>query len=234
MKIAIMQPYFFPYLGYFSLIKHTDKFIVFDPVQFIRHGWIERNRILKPAEGWQYIAVPLEKHSREIIIKDIKIRVKEEWEEKIFRQLLHYKKAPHFSEVFNLISTAINIPTDSIVKLNTNILTMICRYLNVPFKATIYSEMNLVIDPIKNAGHWALNICKALGGNEYINPIGGVEIFDRSEFEEMGINLKFINLKLGPYNQNRNNFEQGLSIIDVMMFNSVDQIEKMLNNYEFV
>lgn len=93
MKLGIMQPYFFPYLGYFSLIKHTDRFILFDTVQFIRHGWIERNRILKPNEGWQYIQVPLIKDKgRDTVIKDVKIRNTENWQQKIIAQLQHYKK----------------------------------------------------------------------------------------------------------------------------------------------
>ena len=74
MKLAIMQPYFFPYLGYLSLIKNTDRFILFDTVQFIRHGWIERNRVLKQGDGWQYISIPLEKHEQTTLIKDIKIK----------------------------------------------------------------------------------------------------------------------------------------------------------------
>ena len=91
MKVAIMQPYFFPYLGYFGLINHTEKFILFDTVQFIRHGWIERNRILKPMEDWQYIAVPLKKHSQKTLIKDIEINNSIDWKNKIFAQLTHYK-----------------------------------------------------------------------------------------------------------------------------------------------
>ncbi len=81
MRLAVMQPYFFPYLGYFALIKKSDHFVIFDTPQFIRHGWIERNRILKPVEGWQYIKVPLVKHSRETAIKDIVIRNSENWKD---------------------------------------------------------------------------------------------------------------------------------------------------------
>ena len=97
MKLAIMQPYFSPYLGYFSLIKHTDNFILLDTVQFIRHGWIERNRILKPGwDTWQYIKVPLEKHSKNSIIKDIRIKTNQDWKRKLISQLVHYKKRAPF------------------------------------------------------------------------------------------------------------------------------------------
>jgi hypothetical protein len=123
-----MQPYFFPYLGYFSLIQNTDKWIVFDEVQFIRHGWIERNRILKPGDGWQYISVPLEKHSRETLIKEIKIRNSEDWKGKILRQLEHYKKiAPYYSDVIEFLNIVFKIETTNIVKLNTHLFSDLFR-----------------------------------------------------------------------------------------------------------
>lgn len=229
-----MQPYFFPYLGYFSLIRHADQWIVFDPVQFIRHGWIERNRVLKPGEGWQYIAVPLKKYSRETMIKDIRIRVEEDWKEKIFRQLMHYKKAPYFADVIEVIHSGLDIETDSIVHLDTNILATTCAYLGIPFNAVIFSEMNLVIEPVNHPGQWALNISKAMGASEYINPYGGIEIFRKDEFDAAAISLRFMKPGLRPYSQRRNSFEQGLSIIDVMMFNSVSDIGEMLNEYDYV
>ena len=97
MRLGIMQPYFMPYLGYFSLIKNTDEFILFDTVQFIRHGWIERNRILKPSGGWQYFQVPIIKENgRETVIKNVRINNSENWKSKILAQLQHYKKkAPY-------------------------------------------------------------------------------------------------------------------------------------------
>ena len=102
MKLGIMQPYFFPYIGYISLVKHTDEFILFDTVQFIKHGWIERNRILKPTGGWQYISVPLEKHSLSTLIMDTKIRNNDDWKAKILNQLVHYKRrAPYKKETIS-------------------------------------------------------------------------------------------------------------------------------------
>ena len=96
MRLGIMQPYFFPYIGYMSLIKNTDLFILFDDVQFIRHGWIERNRILKPSGGWQYIAVPLEKHHRDTLIKEIRINADKvkftgnKWNDKVYLRYTGY------------------------------------------------------------------------------------------------------------------------------------------------
>ena len=105
MRLAIMQPYFFPYLGYFSLIKNTDHLILLDEVQFIRHGWIERNRMLKENDGWLYIQVPIKKDKgRNTLIKNIEVNNSLPWKEKILSQVRHYKNiAPNYSVVFNLM-----------------------------------------------------------------------------------------------------------------------------------
>lgn len=237
-KIGIMQPYFFPYLGYFSLIKHTDEFILFDSVQFIRHGWIERNRILKPNEGWQYIAVPLQKHNLSTIIQDIKINNNEDWRTKIFAQLEHYKKkSPFYNETIDVVKKALSLPPTSITELNFQILQTVCEYLDIPFNCQIFSKMDLQIEPALDADEWALNICKALGYiDEYWNPPGGMEFFDRSKYEQAGIKLVFQKPILEFYSQRRGpeNFENGLSIIDIMMFNSPEKINEMLDQYELL
>lgn len=238
MKIAIMQPYFFPYLGYISLIKNTDKFIFFDVVQFIRHGWIERNRILKPDSGWQYISVPLEKHSLETKIADIKINNTENWRERILAQLTHYKKgASFYYKTIDVVKKGLDIETDSVVKLNANILSCIFEYLELPFNYEIFSEMNLEIAPVNAPDEWALNICKSLGNvDEYWNPPGGVEFFDCEKYTKNGIKICFEKVNFKPYRQKSDSagFESGLSIIDVMMFNSPQQIREMLDDYELI
>lgn len=235
MKLGIMQPYFFPYLGYFSLIKGTDQFILFDSVQFIRHGWIERNRVLKPSEGWQYLGVPLEKKGLTTSIMETRIRNDEDWRGKIVRQLEHYKKrSPFYNETISVVNSALDIDTDSIVLLNAHIMRKICGYLGMPLNLGIYSEMKLVIEDVAGPGDWARNISKALGANEYWNPIGGTEIFDRTSFTDAGIALRFLKHNLKPYSQRREIFEPGLSMIDVMMFNSPATISQMLDDYELV
>jgi len=236
MKLAIMQPYFLPYLGYFSLIKHTDEFILFDTVQFIRHGWIERNRILKPSNGWQYIMVPLKKHSRETLIKDIEINNDQQWKEKILAQLQHYKKqAPYFSNVIDILNEIFSKEYATIVDLNLASLKTVCNYLGINTPIQVFSLMNIDIEPANAPDEWALNICKALGNvDEYWNPPGGQSFFNKKKYENADINLKFHSAILTDYDQKRNVFEPGLSIIDVMMFNSVEEINKMLDNYELI
>jgi hypothetical protein len=236
MKVGIMQPYFLPYLGYFSLIKHTDKFILFDEVQFIKHGWIERNRILKPQSGWQYIAVPLVKHSRDIKIKDIQINNTNDWRKTIFAQLEHYKKrAPYYNNTINILNEALDINTDSIVKVNENTLKAVCNYLGINLNVEVFSEMNLIIDEVNAPDEWALNICKSMGDvDEYWNPEGGLEFFDCKKYENEGIKINFLKMNLQKYPQRRTEFEAGLSIIDIMMFNEPGKINEMLDDFNLI
>ena len=232
-----MQPYFFPYIGYFSLIENTDKFILLDSVQFIRHGWIERNRILKPNESWQYINIPLEKYSQTTKIKDIKINNSTEWNAKMLSQLQHYKKkAPYFHTTMNFLKEVLlETKYESITSFNLLSLKRTCEYLEINTNIELFSEMNLSIEQVNAPDEWALNICKAIKDtNEYWNPIGGTTFFDKKKYEMNNLSLKFIDIKLEEYNQHRNTFEPGLSIIDVMMFNSKEEIKEMLNSYSLV
>lgn len=231
-----MQPYFFPYVGYFSLIKHTDKFILFDPVQFIRHGWIERNRTLKQNEGWQYIQAPLVKYSQDTLIKEILINNSTDWKGKILAQLQHYKKrSPYYFATIKVLNDIFSEDFDDIVSFNYVSLKKICEYIGIDTPIEIFSKMDLEIEPVNAPDEWALNICKAIGNvNEYWNPIGGTSFFDREKYAKNNLTLKFQQMKLEEYNQNRDTFEPGLSIIDVMMFNSPEEINSMLDNYELV
>nr|WP_217425135.1 WbqC family protein [Flavobacterium sp. 7E] len=231
-----MQPYFAPYIGYISLIKHTDLFILLDGVQFIRHGWIERNRILNQDEGWIYIKVPLEKFSRETLIIDVKINNSTNWKNKILAQLVPYKKkAPYYFKVLNLLNNVFKNDYESIVILNRTMLKEIINYLGFSKDLPIFSEMVLNIEKPTASDEWALNVCKVLGDNiNYVNPIGGKNFFDSEKYSKNGIQINFQKMILDSYDQKRDSFEPGLSIIDVMMFNSPDEINVMLDNYELI
>mgnify|MGYP004444397079 FL=1 len=234
MKLGIMQPYFMPYIGYFSLIKHTDRFILFDTVQFIRHGWIERNRILKPAGGWQYIQVPLIKENgRDTSIKDIRINNNENWKNRSLSQLQHYKKkAPYYYRTIKLLENIFSDEYTSIVELNRVSLNKICQFLEIDKEMEVFSEMNLSIADVHAPDAWALNICNAIGNiDEYWNPPGGQDFFDRSKYERAQLDLKFQTMRLSSYDQKNDSFEVGLSIVDVMMFNSVEEINTMLDDF---
>lgn len=237
MKLAIMQPYFLPYPGYFALIKHTDRFILLDEVQFIRHGWIERNRVLKQEEGWVYIKVPIIRESgRDTIIKRVRIDNNQEWKQKINAQLQVYKKtAPFFHEVSALVREIFRQDYDDIVSLNKASLEMVCDFIGIDHTIDVFSNMNLVLDKPEAPDEWALNICKAVGEvQEYWNPAGGLTFFNASKYISSGIGLKFMLFNQNIYLQGRNNFERGLSVIDALMFNSPAAVNKMLDNFELV
>lgn len=234
MKLGIMQPYFFPYIGYFSLIKHVDQFILLDTVQFIRHGWIERNRILKQSGGWGYISVPLEKHGRNCLIKDIKIRDTEDWQKKILSQIVHYKGAPNYYKVRNLITEILEQTYRDIVSCNYYALKTVCRYLDISTPIEIFSHMDIEIIPPAYPDEWALNICKAIPGvTEYWNPEGGVNFFDTKKYENNQLQIRFLKMNLTEYPQKGGEFEPGLSILDILMFNDPETIHQMLDNYVF-
>ncbi|VEH18521.1 WbqC-like protein family [Chryseobacterium nakagawai] len=231
-----MQPYFMPYIGYLSLIKHSDLFILFDPVQFIRHGWIERNRILKQNEGWLYIQVPLVKSGRDTLIKECLIDNSQDWKGKILSQLQIYKKqAPYYYKTVQLLKEIFEGEYDTITALNKASLEKICNYLGFPKELPVFSEMNLEIEEPNSPDEWALNICKKLDGKiHYINPIGGLEFFDTEKYTNQNIDISFQKMIPVHYDQKRTPFEYGLSIIDVMMFNSPEEINNMLDQFELV
>jgi hypothetical protein len=227
-----MQPYFFPYLGYFDLIDKSDRWIVFDVVQYIRHGWMNRNRILHPQSGWQYIIGPLKKHESEALIKDVEYNDAIAWRQKILRQLGHYRRAPHYETVMDLVSDGLAYPEASVSRLNAHLLEGVCRYLGIGFDYTFLSEMDLPIGEIAGPGDWALQIAKAVGAEEYINPPGGRGLFDPLAFERAGIRLTIRNMEPMAYTCRGYEFHPGLSIIDLMMWNDPQSIVRHLRGTE--
>jgi hypothetical protein len=234
MKVAIMQPYFFPYIGYFQLINSVDRFILGDEVQYIYQGWINRNRILKPVnEGSCYIMIPVVKHSSKAVIKDIHAVENNEWKEKVIRQFDHYKKkAPFYSSVRTLLTNCFAIEETNITRLNAICLKAVCDYIGIKYKVEIQSEMDFDYSMVHDTCERPIRMCEQMGATEYINPIGGQELYNRARFEAQNIKLSFFQSNPIVYDQNRSSFEPGLSILDVMMFNSASDIKLMLNEYQ--
>lgn len=231
MKVAIMQPYFFPYIGQFQLINAVDRFILMDEVQYIRHGWVNRNRILKPVEGFQYIIAPVRKHSHDTPINKIAIADGNGWQKVILAQLQFYKKtAPYYSEVQKLVSECLKENETNIARLNGYCFEKVCDYIGIKFTKEIASTINLDYSQIKQTQDWALQISRQLGATAYYNPPGGMEIYNKEYFAQSGIDLHFVVPHLNSYDQGRKDFTPGLSIIDVMMFNSPSTIKNMLND----
>lgn len=226
MKLGIMQPYFFPYLGHFSLIASVDKWIVFDVTQYTPKTWMNRNRILHPNSGWQYVTVPLANSSISIKTSDAKVLNLTETKRSIIGKISHYKKkAPYFDNVNKVVQQAFDGSLDdSLVNLNVSALSAVCDYLQIPFSYQICSKLVLDYPPKLKPGDWAPYICQSLGASEYVNPAGGKDIFDVSEFEQRGIMLYFDEFKNFKYATSSYTYEPHLSILDVMMWNSVETI----------
>ncbi len=231
MRLGIMQPYFFPGPGYFHLIARTDRWVVFDTAQYRRHSWINRNRILHPTRGWQYILAPLEKHARETSIDQIRLVRGADWREKIVRQLEHYRKgAPFYEPTVTLVREALDVDTDSLARLDVAILARCCQALGIRFSPEWLSELDLELDAVEGPGDWALRISEALGADTYVNPPGGRGLFDPSAFAASGIELVIQDFPDMVYATPGYASEPGLSIIDALMWNSVDAIRAHLDN----
>ena len=232
-----MQPYFLPYLGYYSLIKQVDRYIFFDTAQYIYHGWVNRNRILKPGgNDWQYIQVPVKKHAQTDAIRDVLIDNEKPWREKLLGQIAHYKKrAPFYRAVVALLRETLKQDFASIADLDVAMDRAVCAYLGIDTPMERFSKMHLVIDPPQAPDEWALNICRALGDvDEYWNAPGGAAFFDVSKYQRAGIELRFQKTSLQPYRQLGALSQPGLSSLDAMMFHSPQKISEMLDVYTFV
>lgn len=233
-----MQPYFFPYIGYFQLMAAVDRWVVFDDIQFVEKGWINRNRVLhpEPAKVWQFITLPLDKRGRFDKIRDISIKADAKWREQILGKLTLYKrKAPHYKQTVDFVSSCLDTDECNLSRFITRSLRMTSDFLGIDTPIEVQSEMDLSLDDVEHAGQWALRISEALGASEYINPYGGMEIFKEPEFRAAGIKLTFLRPELERYVQRRDGFVPGLSIIDVLMWNDRETVREMLGRgYELL
>lgn len=237
MKIlASMQPYFFPYLGYFSLIKHCDKFIFFDTPQYIRHGWCNRNRILKHDGTPNYITVPIKKAPRETPINEIMIDNSADWRAKIFGQLNVYKKtAPNYEQVIDFLHGVLDCENESLSRLCISTTKAVCEFLGIIADFGVFSEMELAIDDIHAPDEWALNMTKALHYDCYVNPPGGMSFFDPEKYAASGVKLEFLALDESvSYDQRLPEFVPALSVIDAMMFCTPEEISALLDRFSLL
>lgn len=222
MKISVMQPYFFPYLGYFQLIAASDIFVILDDVQFIDKGWINRNRILHPAveKKWNYINVPLSKRNQFSKIKDVKIDNSKNWKSTILGKISHYKPwAPNYYFIKNLLENYFENDFESINKLCEFTISSICSLFDIKTKILLFSELGLNLPKISKPGDWGLFITKSLGGKEFINPINGKNLFQKEDYQMHNIDLKFIEFFNFKYSQYNREFESKLSVIDMILCN---------------
>jgi WbqC-like protein family len=238
MKLGIMQPYFFPYIGHFALIAHTDFWIVFDEPQYTPKTWINRNRVLHPFDGWNWVSIPLANNSINIKIKDAEILNISEAKISALGKLSHYKKkAPFFNEVSELLSDSFNLNhnSKSLVELNVRSLKNVCEYLGIPFGYKICSNLNIPFNGIINPDDWALEICISQGFKEYINPIGGRNLFNPDKYNKRGVNISFLDIESIRYLPKGYSYIENLSILDVMMWVPANEIKNfILNNAKLI
>jgi hypothetical protein len=233
MVVGIMQPYFMPYIGYFQLINSVDKFIIYDNIQYTKKGWINRNRILINRKD-QLITLPIKKDSDYLNVVERKLS--ESWEKDKNKTLniikASYSKAPYFEESYNLISKCLNNPEVNLFRFIYDSIILINEYLEIKTQIVISSTID--VDHTLKSQDKVLSLCKSQNADVYINSIGGIELYDKETFKQNKIELNFIKSTPFQYKQFNNEFVSWLSIIDVLMFNSKEQIKEYLNNYTLI
>ena len=233
MTLAIMQPYFLPYIGYMQLMNAVDAFVLYDDVAFINRGWINRNRLL--INGQEYLfTVPLKDASQNKRINEVRLADDPKWRGKLLKTIEQgYRKAPHYGTVMPLTEKIINFATDSIAELVHNSLVELNQYLGLTTRlvvsSSVYGNNQL------RAQERILDICRQENATRYINPIGGMELYDKPTFARAGIELNFIEAKRTDYPQlNRTDFIPWLSVLDALMFCDRPTVRAMLGEYELV
>lgn len=226
MKLAIMQPYLFPYIGYYQLLAAVDKFVFYDDVNFIKNGWINRNRLFLAGEV-RYITVPLSGASPFLKINEILIQPGDAWRKRMLESIRHsYAKAPFYADVAQLVSDVLSLPTNHISELAKASITGVASYLGLrphfEMSSAVYENSQL------HGTERIFDICSREHADDYCNLPGGRALYDHEEFRAKKIDLDFIEPMLQPYKQFSPQFQPGLSIIDVLMFNDVETTRAML------
>lgn len=231
-KAAIMQPYFLPYIGYFQLINSVDMFVVYDNIKYTKKGWINRNRMLSGCSDTVF-SIPLKKDSdsldiceRQLATDFNRIKLLNQ-----FREAYH--KAPQCEAVLALLQEVLMSEEVNLFSFLHASILRVCQYLGITTKIVTSSTLN--VDHSLRAQSKVIALCQAVGASTYINPIGGVELYSAEAFSNSGIELNFLRSKPWEYEQLNKPFIPWLSIIDVMMFNSIGDIrEKLSSGYELI
>ena len=232
MKIGIMQPYFLPYIGYWQLLNAVDKYVIYDDVNYINRGWINRNRILVSGKD-KLITLSLKGASQNKLINEIDLSEDETYKKKLLKTIEeNYKKAHFFKEVFPVIDKIIENDEKNLAKYLEFSIKEICKYLDI--KTELLLSSNLKKDNFLKGEDKILAICKELEGTEYYNAIGGQELYSFKRFEQSKLKLKFLKTDEIIYKQFNNEFISNLSILDVLMFNSKEKVKEFLNNYSLI
>jgi len=232
MKLAIMQPYFFPYIGYFQLIAASDVFVLHDDVQYIKGGWVNRNRILLNGTS-RMITFPVQKDAYDLPI-NARNYVDDKQARKGIINLIKqaYAKAPCYRQVFPMLEEFLTYEDNNVARFNENLIRRIADYMGLACKIITSSGMEK--DDSLAGEQRVLEICKRLGATDYTNPIGGTELYHREAFQQRGITLRFLEAENERYDQGGETWVPFLSIIDVLMFNPIKEVGRLLAGYRLI
>jgi hypothetical protein len=252
MKLAIMQPYFFPYLGYYQAISAVDKYLLYDNLAYIKGGWVNRNRLLVVNSEPVFIIVPVKDRSSFRKISEVELADQKPWRRKLLNSIfLNYKKASFFEEVYPLVEGVIRSEVKLLTELNARSVIEVSRYLDIQTEiATDISkyfelEEKLATDELALAERFpslalrnpekrvirVIEICRAEGADTFVNAIGGRELYDKEEFARHNIQLFFLQTDEYCYQQTTETFHAHLSIIDVLMNCGKERTKELLKQY---
>lgn len=230
MKIAIMQPYFLPYLGYWQLIHNVDTFVIFDNVNFIKKNYINHNSILVNRKPYRF-TLPLRQASQNKKINMIEVALKDT---KLLKTIeIAYKKAPYFHDRYEIIRNILTDKESNLARFIGNSIKIIAQQLSIETHLVYASELDY--DTTLFGEEQIIAICKAMRADEYINPIGGRTLYKDENFIKNNISLQFLEFSPVQYQQFGDTFYPNLSIVDIMMFNSFADIQYMLtHDYQMI
>jgi len=228
-----MQPYLLPYIGYWQLLSMVDKFVVYDNIQYTKKGWINRNNILLNNKSFLF-SLPLKKDKDFLNVNERHLSVDSSVNSvKVLRQIENsYKKAPFFHKAFPLVESIFENENTNLFDYIYESMVGICHYLDIETEIVVSSSID--IDHSLKSQEKVISISKKLGADVYVNPNGGVDLYERAVFKQKGIDLNFIIPDLKEYQQYNEDFIPNLSIIDVIMFNSVDEVKNKLKEYKLL
>ena len=233
MTTGIMQPYFLPYLGYWQLLNYVDQYVVYDNIQFSKRGWFIKNSFLMNGSAKPF-SLPLKKDSDYLNVDErIMASNREKDVQKVLGQIKSaYAKAPYFKDVYPVLEQCFLSKEENLFKFIINSILTIKAYLNINTNIIISSSVKINHD-LKGKDK-VIGLCKAVGCSKYINPIGGTELYTKEEFQNEGIELGFLKMNNIVYTQFKHDFVPNLSILDVMMFNTKDEIKTLLGKFSII
>ncbi|CAO4149444.1 WbqC family protein [Methylorubrum thiocyanatum] len=223
--VAIMQPYLFPYIGYFQLIAAVDQFVIYDTVKYTKKGWINRNRFLRDGAPVTF-TLPLEKDSDQLDIRERRVAAGFEPDRLCAQIAQAYRHAPHRHETMPLVEEVLSYASADLFDHLRHGLLRTCAHLGIATPIRTASAIEGATDLRRQDR--VIDLCERLGAATYVNPIGGTTLYDRAAFAQRGIALRFLRARPLVYPQGPHPFVPWLSILDVLMFNPRTALKAVL------